>query len=169
MIRMFEISKEIELDCGHRVPLHQSKCKNLHGHRYTVQLTISGPLVEAGAESGMVKDFGFLKEILMKVVHDPYDHKLILQFSDPLADCLCDSLNLLAIRAGITDDVHTGTCVAEIGGFEGIRIILISRPPTAENLARMWGEACRAKLPTGVTMSTLTVYETPTSIATYIP
>jgi len=165
---MFEISKEIEMDCGHRVPLHQSKCRNLHGHRYTVQLAINGPLVEAGAESGMVKDFGFLKEILMNVVHNPYDHKLILQFSDPLADCLGEPLDLISARSRISDDARAGTCATEIKGSEGIRIILISRPPTAENLARMWGEACRSKLPVGVVMSAFTVYETPTSIATYM-
>ena len=123
---MFEISKQIELDCGHRVPLHESKCKNLHGHRYVVEMTIWGPLVEAGAESGMVKDFGFMKKMLMDVVHDIYDHCLIMQFSDPLVKLLVNDLNLLeSVSKQLTDDPTSDKSVAALQGHEDIKIILI--------------------------------------------
>lgn len=165
---MFEISKCIELDCGHRVPLHESKCRNLHGHRYTVEMTISGPLVEAGAESGMVKDFGFIKSILMSNVSAPFDHSLILQFSDPLVKTLIDDISELeVINREISDDPTSTWSIISIQGHEGIKINLIGRSPTAENLARLWGGICNKNLPGGVVLAAFTVWETPTSMAIY--
>lgn len=29
----FSCTRRLEFDAGHRVPLHESKCKNPHGHR----------------------------------------------------------------------------------------------------------------------------------------
>ena len=56
------IRRRIEIDAGHRVPHHASKCCNLHGHRYVIEALCNGPLAEAGEQTGMVLDFGFLKE-----------------------------------------------------------------------------------------------------------
>ena len=54
------ISREISIDAGHRVTEHTSKCRNLHGHRYTIQAWCSGPLFSEGEQGGMVLDFGFI-------------------------------------------------------------------------------------------------------------
>lgn len=167
---MFTISKHIELDVGHRVPLHESKCRNIHGHRYKVQMTISGPLINAGAESGMVKDFGFLKDILMEVVHNVFDHRLVLQFSDPVAQALVQNQDMYSdLLKDMVDDPMSPRGLALMHGPETTLIVLMPRPPTAENLARLWGERCRSQLPNGVMLVNLTVWETPTSIAVYKP
>ena len=60
------ITREIGIDMAHRVTHHGSKCKNIHGHRYTIHAMVKGPLFESGEQQGMVLDFGFLKEEMMK-------------------------------------------------------------------------------------------------------
>jgi 6-pyruvoyltetrahydropterin/6-carboxytetrahydropterin synthase len=78
-----EISKFVELDAAHRVPYHQSKCKNLHGHRYKVEMTVTGQIRDDHTpEHGMVLDFSFMKELLMEFVHEPCDHAMILWVED---------------------------------------------------------------------------------------
>ena len=33
---MIECTRRIKFDAGHRVHLHESKCRNAHGHQYIV-------------------------------------------------------------------------------------------------------------------------------------
>lgn len=70
------ITKIIEWDMGHRIPNHKSKCKNPHGHRYKLEITVEGDLSAKIGESnqGMVIDFSDIKKILMTEVHDVCDH-----------------------------------------------------------------------------------------------
>ena len=35
-----EITTKLEFDAGHRIPHHKSSCKNLHSHRYAIEVTI---------------------------------------------------------------------------------------------------------------------------------
>ena len=37
-----EITTRMEFDSGHRIPNHKSVCKNLHGHRYAIEVTVKG-------------------------------------------------------------------------------------------------------------------------------
>ena len=37
---MLTITRKLEFDAGHRIPDHTSQCRNLHGHRYTVEITL---------------------------------------------------------------------------------------------------------------------------------
>src|SRR5579859_8006081 len=71
-----QIIKSIEWDMGHRIPNHDSKCKNLHGHRYRLEATFEGKTnVSKGApKEGMVLDFADLKSLLISEVHDVCDH-----------------------------------------------------------------------------------------------
>ena len=78
------ISKEIEFDAGHRVPMHLSKCVNPHGHRYRVRVTCVGEIVTdpSDPEVGMLTDFSALKEYLTVHVHDVLDHAMIIHRDD---------------------------------------------------------------------------------------
>lgn len=68
------VSREIEFDAAHRLlDSPESKCFNLHGHRYKCIATVSGFL----DQKGYIIDFGTLKQILMDEVHDPLDHKFV--------------------------------------------------------------------------------------------
>lgn len=153
---MFTCAKEVEFDAGHRVPYHDSKCRNLHGHRYRVRLTIAaGNLAAAdpnNAASGMVLDFGDIKRALVAVVHDPHDHKLLLWEKDELLE-----------KVGRWD------------AFPGLVILPVI--PTAEELARYFYHLLEAHLKESSPLFAdgrawiqgLEVWETPTSLATYNP
>ena len=141
---MIRISKEVEFDAGHRVPLHASKCRNPHGHRYRVRVTIEGELQTDGPEQGMLKDFGFLKQLLMDQVHDPLDHAFICADGDPLFEVL--------VNAGY-----------QFGGWKVVRFPFV---PTAENLARWsWHRLWPLIDREGFKLVEVAVWETPTSVA----
>lgn len=132
------ITKEIEFDAGHRVPLHASKCRNPHGHRYRVQAGIEGELITEGPESGMVRDFSIVKELLTEHVHDIYDHGFIVHKSDK---DIIDLFNTLDYK-----------------------IIVVDWYPTAECLAKNIYWRIKTYLPT---LQFIRIWETPTSMAEY--
>lgn len=99
------ISKWIEIDAGHRVPMHTSKCRNPHGHRYRITVEVDGPV----PEDGMVIDFGILKQGLNETVDATMDHAMILQDTDAAF------INFLKREAW--------------------KVYVIDAAPTAENLA----------------------------------
>lgn len=138
---MYVISKEIEFDAGHRVPLHESKCKNPHGHRYKVKAIVAGELITEGPESGMVRDFSIIKELLTKRVHDVFDHGFMVY----------------------TDDKEMRPFV-ELAIKWNWKVIITDFIPTAECLAKdIFGKLWDA-LPG---LLEVRVYETPTSVAVY--
>lgn len=134
----YVISKEIQFDAGHRVPLHASKCKNPHGHRYRVVAHIEGELITEGPESGMVRDFSVAKELLTKHAHDRFDHGFIAHTSDRAIIALFESL--------------------------GYKVIPVDFYPTAECLAKDIYDRMKVDLPNLIKID---VWETPTSCASY--
>ncbi len=131
MTRRITITREIGIDMGHRVPNHASKCSNLHGHRYKVEVTVTGPIIPDGAEEGMVMDFGFVKEAMMEQIDAPCDHGTCLWIEDPTL------LHILGPNAGAGRKI-----VATNGFFETTwvwgKLYILDRVPTAENLAAHW-------------------------------
>lgn len=164
---MITITREIQVDMGHRIQLHKSKCKNIHGHRYVIQATLEGPLIKDGPEKGMVKDFGFLKNYMMAVIHDRYDHKLILEDNDPFVDILLGGNGLTAYKVpGALGDTS-------FVGRPGALLCLISAPPTAEILAQHWAIELDKALKEGhyesqFKLVKLVVYETPNCMVEHI-
>ena len=73
---MVSVTKVIEWDMGHRVPNHKHKCANPHGHRYRLELTVTGLVSEQKGSSseGMVVDFSDIKKAMMDRIHEPLDH-----------------------------------------------------------------------------------------------
>lgn len=153
----FEVTKEVEFDAGHRVPLHKSKCRNPHGHRYKVEATWRGPIQDEGSATGMVVDFGDLKAMLMEI-HNIYDHGFIYQDTDAWAQGAFKAL----------------PSAPHAAGFNTIEVPFA---PTAENLAREFFEHLQAitfkMYPTEegqahkIAVMQVRVFETPTSVATY--
>ena len=39
------ITRRLEFDAGHRIPDHKSQCRHLHGHRYAIEVTLSGDII----------------------------------------------------------------------------------------------------------------------------
>ena len=122
----FTITRKIEIDASHRVPDHHSKCFNMHGHRYTIQATLQGPTIQRGEQSGMVMDFGFVKECMMNVIDANCDHATILSFHDPMLTSIIGSRSYNIGQANTWSDLP------------GWKLFIIPEVPTAENLAMVW-------------------------------
>ena len=57
---MVTVTKTVKFDAAHVLTNHQGLCKNLHGHTYRVDVSVSRPDESAG---DMVIDFKDLKGI----------------------------------------------------------------------------------------------------------
>jgi 6-pyruvoyltetrahydropterin/6-carboxytetrahydropterin synthase len=78
------ITTRLEFDAGHRIPCHKSQCRNLHGHRYAIEITLSGDIIkqEGASENGMLMDFSDVKAIARKAVVDMWDHAFLVYKND---------------------------------------------------------------------------------------
>jgi len=70
-----DIYKEFTFEAAHRLPNVPAghKCARLHGHSFTVRLTVRGPL---DPSLGWVMDFGDLKAAF-RPVYDELDHNYL--------------------------------------------------------------------------------------------
>lgn len=155
---MYSITRKIEIDAGHRIPFHDSKCRRLHGHRYVIEATAEARQTvsygdgEEESSAGMLVDFGDLKRVLMSEIDSRFDHRTMVWEDDPLWGYLGD------------------VAEKEAAGFVYVPCI-----PTAEELARYWFGLVDAKLrglfhqrmAEGLKLVALTVWETPNCWATY--
>jgi 6-pyruvoyltetrahydropterin/6-carboxytetrahydropterin synthase len=109
-----QITRRLEFDAGHRIPNHNSQCRHLHGHRYAIEITLSGEVVttEGVSEQGMVMDFSDVKRIAKERVVDAWDHAFIVYRNDQ---------TVLAFLQTIPDH----------------KTVVLDVVPTAENLARV--------------------------------
>jgi 6-pyruvoyltetrahydropterin/6-carboxytetrahydropterin synthase len=90
------ITRRLEFDAGHRIPNHSSQCKHLHGHRYAIEITLSGEIItrEGISEQGMVMDFSDVKRIAMETLVDSWDHAfLVYRGDDQVRDFLASLPN----------------------------------------------------------------------------
>ena len=73
-----KVSKSFHWEMGHRLPFHQGKCVNLHGHSYRMFLEVEGDL----DENGLVIDFYDLKKIVNPIIEE-LDHSFMVSSLDP--------------------------------------------------------------------------------------
>lgn len=164
----YTITRQIGIDAGHRIATHGSKCRHLHGHRYTIEAVVNAAdLHHSGEQTDMALDFGFLKEEMLAAIDAPCDHGLILCVED--ADALMmllpegrdftgwhENLRLAVTAAGFcsTNDCRMGQ-----------KLYLIPGQPTAECLARHWyerlAEPVRTRSDGLAALAAVTVWETP--------
>jgi len=167
----FSISREISIDAGHRVTNHGSKCRHLHGHRYTIQAWCEGHLFEDGEQQGMVLDFGFLKEEMMREIDAHFDHGFMFWMHD--------SLCWEALRNDTPDfEASVYREIEEQGAYfghgrGGTKICVLSFVPTAENLAHFWYQRLKPRVAERTahcaTLAAVKVWETPNCWAVYGP
>lgn len=108
------ITRRLEFDAGHRIPDHASQCRHLHGHRYAIEITLAGEVIDrAGdAANGMVMDFSEVKALAKVHVVDAWDHAFLAYAGD---------------RA-VVDFLQS---------MPGHKTVVLDCVPTAENLARV--------------------------------
>ena len=136
------ITRRLEFDSGHRIPNHRSLCRHLHGHRYALEVTLSGEVVatRGDAREGMVIDFAEVKEIARRTVVDVWDHAFLAWRED--------------------------TAVLEfLETLPDHRTVVFAAPPTAEHLAQaafdLLEPAYRAEYGAHLTLERVRLYETP--------
>ncbi len=107
------ITRRLEFDAGHRIPNHNSQCKHLHGHRYAIEITLSGQVITTAgiSEQGMVMDFSDVKRIAKERVVDAWDHAFLVYRGDKM----------------VLDFLET---------LPGHKTVVLDVVPTAENLAK---------------------------------
>ncbi len=98
-----EITTRLEFDAGHRIPDHKSQCRNLHGHRYAIEITLSGEIIQAehASENGMVMDFADVKRIARETIVDRWDHAFLVFKHDT---AVLDFLNSLPNHKTVFDN-----------------------------------------------------------------
>ena len=74
---MMKIAKEFRWEMGHRLPYHNGKCRNLHGHSYKLLVEFEGN-VDPG---GMVMDYYDVKEVIAPLIHE-LDHSFLVYQED---------------------------------------------------------------------------------------
>jgi 6-pyruvoyltetrahydropterin/6-carboxytetrahydropterin synthase len=78
------ITRRLEFDAGHRIPHHDSQCRHLHGHRYAIEVTVSGDVIvkDSDPEQGMVADFAGIKTLVQQHIVAPWDHAFLAYARD---------------------------------------------------------------------------------------
>jgi len=137
---MVTCTKRLEFDYGHRVFQHESKCRNLHGHRGVAEITAYAPEQDS---LGRIIDFSVLKERVGKWIDDNWDHNMVL----------------------FDQDVEALKSVRWIK--DGREPFAAPFNPTAENMAKYLLEVvCPEVLKdTGVKVVKVVLHETPTGRA----
>ncbi|MCK3655433.1 6-carboxy-5,6,7,8-tetrahydropterin synthase [Pasteurellaceae bacterium Macca] len=138
---MFKIAKEFSFDMAHMLDGHDRKCKNLHGHTYTLQVEIQGELCESGAKGGMVMDYSDLKSAVKTHILDKMDHAFLYDLTSEKEQKVAQLLNTLDSK---TFGLPTRT--------------------TAEQLAKFIFDELTAQ---GLPVSLIRLWETPTSYCEY--
>ncbi|MTJ82868.1 MAG: 6-carboxytetrahydropterin synthase [Telmatospirillum sp.] len=137
----YTVTRQIDIDAGHRVLTHASKCRHLHGHRYRIEATcLADHLQDTGEQSDMVLDFGFLKEAMMAEIDSPCDHGF-LAFSgdsDLLAMFCPAGRDIEGWRDGLLTAVaRDGFCLT-CDTRLATKLYVLDANPTAEQLCRHW-------------------------------
>ena len=141
-----EITTRLEFDAGHRIPHHNSQCRNLHGHRYVIEITLGGDIIkkEQTSENGMVMDFSDVKRIARESVVDDWDHAFLVYEKDGV---VLDFLNTLPDH----------------------KTVIFKEVPTAENMAaeafRILQDKYQDTYGNHLKLMRVRLYETPNSWA----
>jgi 6-pyruvoyltetrahydropterin/6-carboxytetrahydropterin synthase len=136
------ITRKLEFDAGHRIPDHGSQCRNLHGHRYVLEITLQGEIVdtEGAADCGMVMDFADVKALALEHLVGVWDHAFLVYRGDTKVREFLESL-------------------------PGHKTVVIDRIPTVENLAAIAFEILArvydAHYGVNLRLAKVRLYETP--------
>lgn len=146
---MITATKIFTFDMAHTLPGHEGLCRNLHGHTYKLEVTAvrtDTPVRSEGPDAGMVVDFSDLKRVVKEEIVDKLDHAVAL--------CLVDEFERELYR---------------LLSKSGQRVVQLPYRPTAELMAADFLEILTKRLSgTGITISKIKLWETPTSFAEVI-
>lgn len=136
------ITRRLEFDAGHRLPNHASQCRNIHGHRYAIEITLSAEVIheEGAADDGMVMDFGEIKQIANEKLVNVWDHAFLVYRGDKV---MVDFLAAIPMH----------------------KTVILACVPTAENLVEaafdILKDAYHDRFGHTLTLTQVRLYETP--------
>ena len=142
MNKKIEITRRLEFDAGHRIPNHEGHCRHIHGHRYVIEITLLGDILnhQGYADDGMVLDFGDIKKLANELVVNKWDHAFLVAKEDQL---------LVNFLASIPDH----------------KTVILDVIPTVENLAQtafsILEPVFRNNFSGRLNLNRLRLYETP--------
>jgi len=105
-----QVTKKFTFDSAHKLLNYEGKCKNLHGHTYTLFITVMGDI---NKKSGMVIDFVDLKDVVNKKIISILDHVMLNEvIEQPTAENLAvwiwgqlkDKINICKLELWETPD-----------------------------------------------------------------
>ncbi len=136
------VTKEFNFEIAHALWNYDGPCANIHGHSYRMFVTVIGDPItdENNPKNGMVVDFSDLKNIVNQEIIDPLDHSIILNKK------AFDSLNS-------TDNQM----------FK--KQYIVDYQPTCENMLIDFTRKLLKKIPAGLKLHNIKLYETATSFA----
>ena len=73
---MITLTKKFEFEAAHRISNYEGPCREIHGHTYKLEVTISGPI---NPKTDMILDFKILKNLVKISVIEQFDHALLLK------------------------------------------------------------------------------------------
>jgi 6-pyruvoyltetrahydropterin/6-carboxytetrahydropterin synthase len=134
------ITRRLEFDAGHRIPDHNSQCRHLHGHRYAIEITLMGDIIQrdGDAANGMVMDFSDVKLLANRYLVDLWDHAFLVFSGDTavvdflksmpdhktvVLSCIPTAENLAELAFATLDQVYRDTyqnklCLHQVRLFE---------------------------------------------------
>jgi len=68
------ITKKLVFDSAHYITDHEYKCKNLHGGRYDIEITLKDRI---DPMTGFVVDYSLIKKITKSLIINKFDHKTL--------------------------------------------------------------------------------------------
>jgi 6-pyruvoyltetrahydropterin/6-carboxytetrahydropterin synthase len=134
------LTKRFDFEAAHSLAGYDGACKYIHGHSYTLFVTVTGtPSTDrADPKLGMVLDFGILKGIVKESIIDRFDHCLMLRTDSPLSH-----------------EIKNEYRKVELFDFQ----------PTCENILLYFVEILKDRLPDTVSLHSLKLSETGSSFA----
>ena len=133
---MLTVTKSVKFDAAHVLTNHQGLCKNLHGHTYRVEVSVTQA---PGDNADMVIDFKDLKKKCEEVILERYDHAFMYN-----------------------SESQAESEIAAVVMKHGMRAVAMPYRSTAENLARHFFGVLREHV---AGLSRVRVWETPDSSA----
>ena len=135
---MITVTKTVKFDAAHVLTNHQGLCKNLHGHTYRVDVSVTQP---EGDTSDMVIDFKDLKRLASETICERFDHAFVYN-----------------------TESEGEREIAAVVEKHGMRTVAIPFRSTAENLAKLFYGELKERIPG---LSAVRVWETAESCAEY--
>lgn len=135
---MLTVTKSVKFDAAHVLTNHQGLCKNLHGHTYRVEVSVTQA---PGDNADMVIDFKDLKKKCEEVILERYDHAFMYN-----------------------SESQAESEIAAVVMKHGMRAVAMPYRSTAENLARHFFGVLREHV---AGLCRVRVWETPDSSAEY--